>query len=597
MLGTWNLSELYSGPNDPAIERDMQHAEERVAAFAAEWKGRTDYLEDPTVLRAALDAYDTLGRDVGTGDKPSYYVTLARGINQGDTELKALQSSLRKRAVAMSNSLQFFELTIGKIEESMQRKMLASTELAPHHVWLKRRFAVASHDLSDEVQAVVNDLLPLASESWVSMVTEKLSGAKAQLILDGTPTSVPFNKLTTYLVGNDNELAKQANQAHVRIARRYAGIAEHELNTVIKAKTRMSQLRGYARVDDASFERNHLTHEVIESMLETVESRYDISHRVYELRARLMSRDVLDYHERVLSYGSLPNDYTFDQAVTLLREVLEGLHPNFATEFDRALADGHIDYVARSGKRGGAACWRSLISLPTYLLLSFAGSLRDVQVLGHEFGHYLNNLYMQSGGRCNSMTFGAPTPLAEVASTFFEEYVLDAIVRNSDDETRLAILVSSLDGNVASIYRQAAATRFEQELYRKIDQKGYLSKRQIGQLFTQHMAAYMGPCVNLDAGADVGWVHWTHFRLGFYNYSYTFAQLVSIALQGKVDADPAYISEFQRMLETGSSLPTPDLLRSLGLDIEDGSVWNAGLDKMERQLHEATELATKLGKI
>lgn len=597
MSGMWNLSELYSGPHDPAIEQDMLEAERQVAKFVAKWKSRTDYLESPAVLRVALDEYEALFRGVGTGSRPAYFFTLSRAIDQSNAELKGLQSSLHWRSTVMSESLQFFGLSIGELSQSMQDTMLTAVETAPYHVWLKHRFEKASHDLSEEMQLVVNRLLPLATESWRSLLDGLLSNDTAKIVLGGEEKSVPFNALSRYLVSDDSKLAKQANDEHVRIARRHSTVAEHELNAVITAKIRMSELRGYDRPDSESFERNIVTSEIVESMLSTIEQRYAISHGVYDLKAQLFGRETLGYHERVLTYGTLPSGYTFEQGSTLLRGVFDALHPKFAVEFDRALANGHIDHTPRTGKRGGAACWRSAITLPPYLLLSFTGALQDIQTLGHEFGHYLNNLYMQSGGKCDSLTYGAPTPLAEVASTFFEEYVLDHIVRGSDDETRLAVLLASLDRNVASVFRQAAATRFEQELYREIDAHGYLSKEQIGELFTHHMAAYMGPRIDLADGADVGWIHWGHFRMGFYNYGYTFAQLVSIALQERVNTDRTYIVEFERLLETGSSSPTSVLLDSMGLNVSDGSVWNASLDKIQRQLNEATELAAALGKI
>lgn len=430
MSGMWNLSELYSGPHDPAIEQDMLEAERQVAKFVAKWKSRTDYLESPAVLRVALDEYEALFRGVGMGSRPTYFFTLSRAINQSNAELKGLQSSLHWRSTVMSESLQFFGLSIGELSQSMQDTMLTAVETAPYHVWLKHRFEKASHDLSEEMQSVVNRLLPLATESWRSLLDGLLSNDTAKIVLDGEEKSVPFNALSRYLVSDDSKLAKQANDEHVRIARRHSTVAEHELNAVITAKIRMSELRGYDRPDSESFERNLVTSEIVESMLSTIEQRYAISHGVYDLKAQLFGREILGYHERVLTYGTLPSGYTFEQGSTLLRGVFDTLHPKFAAEFDRVLANGHIDHTPRIGKRGGAACWHSAITLPPYLLLSFTGALQDIQTLGHEFGHYLNNLYMQSGGKCDSLTYGAPTPLAEVASTFFEEYVLDHIVRD-----------------------------------------------------------------------------------------------------------------------------------------------------------------------
>lgn len=595
--GVWNLSELYSGPDDPNIERDLQEAEQRVNEFADKWRPRVDYLVNPGVLREALDELEVLNRAVGTGDRPGYYVALAKAIDTSDAALKSLEATIDKRSTVMGNSLEFFWLAVGRIEATMQQQMLASAVLEPYHVRLSLRFEAAAHDLDESVEVALNDILPLATSSWTSMVNEALSGTTTQMKIGDTVRDVPFSELASYLSTHDAVLAEQANAAHVKTATSFASMAEHELNAVITAKSNMNRLRGYTRADGQSFIRYGLPAGIVDSMLEVIESRYSIAHGYYELKSRLLGRASIQYHQRALAYGSLPSGYTFDQATTILRDVLEALHPDFAVEFDMALASGHIDHVPRKGKRGGAACWHNLIDQPVYMMLNFTGQLNDVETLGHEFGHYLNNRHMQMGERCTGLTYGTVTPMAETASTFFEQYVLDAVSGGVDDETRLAIQLASLNSGTSTIFRQAAATRFEQDLYVDIDAKGHLSKDQIGELFTRHMAAYMGPYVTHDDGTDVGWVHWMHFRRGFYNYGYTFAQLVSSALQDRVNADPAYISEFRRMLETGQSQRTADLLSSLDLNVEDGSVWNTGLDKLERLLHSTTELATKLGKI
>lgn len=59
---------------------------------------------------------------------------------------------------------------------------------------------------------------------------------------------------------------------------------------------------------------------------------------------------------------------------------------------------------------------------------------------------------MQTGDLCDGLTFSATTPMAEVASTCFEKFILDAILEKADEETRLAILASALDKELSKIF-------------------------------------------------------------------------------------------------------------------------------------------------
>lgn len=594
---TWNLSELYSGLNDPQIEADLQNSEAVVTAFANKWRGRTDYLKDPAVLREALDELEALNRDIGTGSRVSYYLTLSRAIDQSNSELKGFEAVVEERMTNLASKKTFFGLSLGKIDPDVQQIMLESEELAPYRVWLKRRFEHAVHDFSEETENVLRHILPQASSAWESMVEELLSESSARVFTGKKKELVPFNGLANLLSSSNLRVIDEAGAGMARVMKKVAPIAEREINAIVTTNIRYNKQAKYDRVDAASFLGNDLDAEIVDTLLNTVSENFSIAHEFFDLKSQLLGIDTFEYHQRNLKYGTLPEGFSFEKACDMIRDMLGKLHPDFVVEFDRALADGHIDVFPRLGKRGGAACWHNKIDHPTYLMLNHTGSLDDVQTGAHEFGHYLNNLHMQTGGLCDSLTFGATTPMAEVASMFFEKYILDAILAEANDEERLAILMAYLQDEIASIFRQGAMTMFEQELYAQVEAEGYLSYQQIGQLFNEHMSAYLGPRVSMAGDAHLGWVYVGHFRYEFYMYGYVFAMLVAKALQTRVDADPQYINEFRRLLSTGMSQTSRDLLMSMGLDVSNESVWMMGLNQLSDVLQETKQLAKKLGKI
>lgn len=594
---TWNLSELYSGLNDPQIEADLQNSETVVTAFANKWHSRTDYLNNPAVLREALDELELIYREIGVGSRVSYYLTLSRAIDQNNSELKGFEAVVHERMTNLGNKITFFELSLGKIDADTQKVMLESEQLAPYHVWLKRRFESAVHDFSEETENVLNFVTPQATDAWESMVEELLSERSARVFTGEKTELVPFNGLANMLSSSNLRVIDEAGAGMARIMKKVVPIAEREINAIVTTNIRLNKAAKYDRVDAASFLSNDLDAEVVDTLLNTVSENFSIAHEFFDLKSRLLGIETFEYHQRNLKYGKLPEGFSFEQASDMIRTMLGKLHPDFVVEFDRALADRHIDVFPRLGKRGGAACWHQLIGHPTYLMLNHTGSLDDVQTGAHEFGHYLNNLHMQSGGLCNSLTFGATTPMAEVASMFFEKYILDAILEQANDEERLAILVAYLQDEIASIFRQGAMTMFEQELYAQIETEGYLSYKQIGQMFNDHMSAYLGPRASMAGDAHLGWVYVGHFRYEFYMYGYVFAMLVAKAIQTRVDADPQYIDEFRRLLSTGMSQPSRELLQSIGLDVSNESVWLMGLNQLSSVLEDAKQLAKKLGKI
>src|SRR5581483_2305939 len=105
--------------------------------------------------------------------------------------------------------------------------------------------------------------------------------------------------------------------------------------------------------------------------------------------------------------------------------------------------------------------------------------------LAHETGHGINNELMKE--KQNALNFGTPLSVAEVASTFMEDFVLQELLQHADKEERLTLLMQKLDDDISTIFRQIAFYQFETELHKTFREKGYLTKEEIGEIFLKHM--------------------------------------------------------------------------------------------------------------
>jgi oligoendopeptidase F len=228
-------------------------------------------------------------------------------------------------------------------------------------------------------------------------------------------------------------------------------------------------------------------------------------------------------------------------------------------------------------------------------LLNHVDKLDDVTTLAHELGHGINQALMNKNQ--NSLNTGTLLSTAEVASTFMEDFIVEELLREADEETRLAILVKRMDDSVGTIIRQTACYCFERELHSEFRKKGYLSKEEIGAIFQKNMAAYMGPFVEQSPGSENWWIHWWHIREYFYVYSYASGLLISKAMQAKVRENPAFIAKVKEFLSAGLSDSPKNIFLRLGIDITKKEFWDEGLNEVEVLLNETEELARKLGKI
>jgi oligoendopeptidase F len=181
--------------------------------------------------------------------------------------------------------------------------------------------------------------------------------------------------------------------------------------------------------------------------------------------------------------------------------------------------------------------------------------------------------------------------MAEVASTFCEDFALQAIAAELPPDAELAFLMEKLDGDMATIFRQSAFYRFEQDLHAAVKTEGMLNADALSTLFSTHLTSYLGPDVQLDQAAADSWVYVSHFFRPFYVYSYVSGLLIAKRIQQLVREDPAQIDAFLDLLASGRQLAPAAACATLNLDLTDPQTWHASLDEVERTLARAEALS------
>ena len=224
-------------------------------------------------------------------------------------------------------------------------------------------------------------------------------------------------------------------------------------------------------------------------------------------------------------------------------------------------------------------------------MLNYTKNLEDVITFIHETGHGINNELMRK--KQNALNFGISTFTAEVASTFFEDFVTEKIIEEAGDDLQLAMTMNKLDRDVSTIFRQIAAINFERELHKEFRKKGRLSKEEIGKLFRSHMKAYMGDYVEQSEGSENWWVYWSHLRRFFYNYSYAGGLLISKNMQRRTRKNPEFVNKVKQFLETGTSKSPKDTFNDMGVDIQDKSFWTSGIKETRDLLAKAKRMSDK----
>lgn len=388
----WNLKPLFDGDDDLEIKRKRKIVERESYKFINKWKNRNDYLENPIVLKKALDEYEKWQRFYGDDGAEGYYFRLRTSQDQNNPKLKAKFNQVQDFGKKIQNDIQFFELRLAKAPLKTQKEFLKSKHLKNYKHFLSRLFAEAKYLLSEPEEKILNLKSSTSYLNWVNMTSGFLSKEERKVVLKkGQKETKNFSEILSLLDSQNKKTRDSAAAAFNDILAKHADTAEAEINSIFADKKINDELRGFSMPDLSRHISDDIESNVVDALVDSVSSGFDIAGRFYKLKAALMGVKKLKYHERNVPYGKIDKKYYFNDAADLVYKVFKILDEKFADIFLGFINNGQIDVYPKKGKENGAFCFHNLISQPTYILLNYTDRLHDVITLAHELGHSINN--------------------------------------------------------------------------------------------------------------------------------------------------------------------------------------------------------------
>jgi oligoendopeptidase F len=325
-----------------------------------------------------------------------------------------------------------------------------------------------------------------------------------------------------------------------------------------------------------------------------VTSRYDIVARYYRLKRKLLGVDVLFDYDRYAPLPAADRRYSWDEGRAVVLDAYAQFHPRMAEIAGMFFEQNWIDAPVRPGKRGGAYSARVVPSVHPYVFLNYQAKPRDVMTLAHELGHGVHQYLAREQGLLQSDT---PLTTAEMASTFGEALVFsDMMARERDPHVRLAMLTAKLEDSFATVFRQVAMNRFEDAIHTTRRNEGELTAERFSALWLETQRAMFGDSVTLTDDYGLWWSYIPHFiDYPGYVYAYAFGELLVLALYARYqEVGPDFADGYIDALRAGGSNWPHEIVRPLGVDLNDPKFWHQGLQILEDQVSQAETLAAQV---
>jgi oligoendopeptidase F len=586
----WNLDDLYSGLNDPAIKRDLERTDAECAAFEEAYKGKlaglAAALDGGSALAAAVRRYEAIDDLMG---RLSSFAGLTHAGNTLDPARTKFYGDVQERLTAASIHLLFFTLELNRIDDAVLDKAMADPALGHYRPWLEDVRRYRPYQLEDRVEQLFHEKAVTAYSAWNRHFDATIANLRFKL----AGKSLAIEPTLNLLQDRSGAKRKAAAQALVRTFKDNVQQFALITNTLAKDKEISDRWRGFADIADERHLSNRVEREVVDALVAAVRAAYPrLSHRYYALKAGWFGKKRLPHWDRNAPLPQVPmRSVPWNEAKDTVLAAYRAFSPKMADIAARFFSDRWIDAPVRPGKAPGAFSHPTTPSAHPYVLLNYQGKPRDVMTLAHELGHGVHQVLAAPNG---ALMAQAPLTLAETASVFGEMLTfrkLLAATRNKKE--RRAMLAAKAEDMINTVVRQIAFYTFERAVHTE-RKNGELTAVRIGELWMDVQHESLGPAIELKPGYEIFWCYIPHFiHSPFYVYAYAFGDcLVNSFYAVYENAAQGFAERYLAMLAAGGTKHHSELLAPFGLDARDPAFWQRGLGVIERLIDELEHLDT-----
>lgn len=585
----WDLSVFYDGLNDPKIEADIDKLKDMVKDFQDTYRGRVAELTPAEFVEAYEKTeaiYDLRGR-LGS------YSGLNFSTDTSNTDYQAMVAKMQELGSGLSQQMVFFDLEWNQLDDDKAQAILDDPALEKYRYYMEADRRYKPYNLTEAEEQIVIEKSVTGGGAWTRFFTQLTSS----FTFDWMGEEVNMTHILNKLRDGDRDVREMAWRKLTDKLEEKSMELTFIFNTLALDKANSDKRRGYESWVSSRNLSNKATDEVVEALIQTVTSNYHIVARQYNLKKALLGYEELYDYDRYAPLNLKESEafYTWDEAKDIVLTAFE----NFDTEMkDAAQAffdNNWIHAPVTKGKRGGAFASPTVASANPYVFLNYMGDARNVTTLAHELGH---GIHMYLSGRENGL-FALYTPLttAEMASTFAEMLVFQDLMASEDDkEVQLSMLVEKIEDTFATVFRQISMNRFEDKMHTARREEGELTTDRFNELWLETQRDMFADSVTMTDEYGLWWSYVPHFlHTPGYVYAYSFGELLVLALYKLYQEEgDTFVPKYVDLLAAGDSDYPDKLLAKVGVDINDPTFWQKGIDVIEEWVAQAESLAQEL---
>ena len=585
-LADWDLTPFFTDVVAPDFATFRAQLDRDAAALRARAEALAPVAADRDGWAALLVDLEDLGARLR---HVTAYLSCRTSADAADQAAAGALSGLDPVRVDLDKTLVAVRAAFAAAPAAAFTALLGDARLAGAGYYLDRIRQRAAWSMEPALEGLAADLAPTALRAW-GRLYDQLSGTlRFTLAVPGrAPVEHPVAMTRTLLDDADPAVRKAALAGSGAAWKGVADVTAACLNAISGTRLTLYKRRGVGHFLDPALFDAGIERATLDAMLGAVRARQDVARRYLREKAQRLGLPRLGFQDLG---APLPRPdaarVSWDDGTRRVRDAFGAAYPALRDLAERAFTRRWIDWSPRAGKRPGGFCTSSPLLGESRVFMTYHGALGDVQTLAHELGHAFHNWVMRD---LRLWARSYPMTLAETASTFAEEVVLDATLASPDTSAadRLTILDTRLSDAAVFLLNIPMRFDFEHKVYEE-RAAGELSVDRFVALMLDAQRANYGDALAADQLDPWFWASKLHFYItdvSFYNFPYTFGYLFSRGIVARFRAEGAsFLPRYEALLRATGSAGAEDVAKdTLGIDLRDRTFWDGAIDLIASDL-------------
>jgi oligoendopeptidase F len=581
-LSGWDLSELLPEPSEAVFASRLAALDAAVTAFELR-RADLDPGMEPAAFLAVVRQYEELHDLIQVING---YASLWFYSDTGSQEALTFRNRVRQEITEAGNRVLFFTLWWRTLDDDQAWRLLPSeSEHRDYRQYLQDLRRFKPYTLDEKSEQIINIKDQTGGDAVVTLYSMLTNRLEFNLEVEGEAQKLTRDELMGHAFSTNPDLREGAYRELYRVYSHEANIlGQIYANVVRNWYDEQVGLRGYPSPIAVRNLDNDIPDRAVQVLLEVARENAGIFQRYFRLKAGWLGLEKLRRYDIYAPLAGSDRKIEYADAARSVLETFADFHPSLADYARRVFDENHLNGEIRKGKRGGAFCYTVLPQYTPWVLVNYAGRVRDVATLAHELGHAIHSLL---ASHCSSLTQHASLPLAETASVFAEMLMTDRLLREEPDPlARRELLAAAVDDVYATVLRQAYFVLFEIEAHDAI--RAGRSTDELSEIYMGKLREQFGDSVELGPEFRYEWLSIPHiYQTPFYCYAYSFGQLLVLALYRRFQEEgEAFKPGYLRLLSYGGSARPEQILAEVGIDMTDRKFWQGGFDLVRERIDE-----------